>query len=324
MKTIPFLILLLLNLASFGQEDPAILARELVKGKETELEKVTAIFRWITDNISYKTRSSYNKKVIGKASYRNFYQDGDDDLSPLKPVNERVSISVLKKREAVCDGYARLFTTLCDYAGIRSEIIAGYARGGTSKSRFTVNHNWNAVMIDGKWHLVDVTWASGYLSIAGDEFIRRYDPHYFLTPPQVFLRDHYPDDLRWTLMDDEVLPDEYKRSPFRQKSFVKYAIRSFYPSSGIIEAVVGDTVRLKLETAMKERDMNVCPDLLVDSTIYSHSPSWVFLKPQPGTKFNEFLYTFNVTSPDVQWLYLMYNDDMVLRYKLTIKKERRN
>jgi hypothetical protein len=120
-------------------------------------------------------------------------------------------------------------------------------------------------------------------------------------------------------MDDDQVPDEYKRSPFRQKSFIKYHLSSFYPSSGIIDATPGDTVELRLETSMKERDMNVCPDLMMDSAIYSHSASWVFLRPEPGDKTNEFRYRFNVT-PGIEWLYLLYNDDLVLRYKVNIKK----
>jgi transglutaminase/protease-like cytokinesis protein 3 len=306
---------------AFGQEDPAVLSAQLTAGKITQLEKVTSIFKWITDNISYKPRRG--NKVIGPASFRNFYEDNEED-GPLKPVDERVSITVLKKRVAVCDGYARLFKTLCGYAGIRAEIIEGYARGGISKNRFAVNHTWNAVLIEDKWYLLDATWASGYLSLSGDEFVKDYDPLYFLAPPAVFFRDHYPDDLRWTLMDDKIVPEEFKRSPYKQKSFTKYSIKSFSPATGILNVNVGDTIRLKLETAKKERDMNICPDLLVDSAIYSYSPSWVFLRPDPDTKSNEFQYTFNVTSTQVEWLYLLYNDDMVLRYKVNIRKQTGN
>lgn len=316
MKPVLAILLLILSCETKAQEDPAALAQQLTSIKTNEYEKVRAIFTWITDNISYKTRASSNKAVIGSASLRNYYEEEEE--GPMRPVNERVSIQVLKRREAVCDGFARLFTTLCEYAGIKSEVIAGYARGVGGRQRFTVNHTWNSVMIDGKWYLLDVTWASGYLTMAGNEFVRQYDPRYFLTAPEIFFRDHYPDDARWTLLGEDKVPDEYKRSPFRQKSFTKYQISSFYPSTGIINAQAGETVELRLETSLKERDMNVCPDLLADSAIYTHSPSWVFLRPEQGDHSNEFRYRFNVTS-GIEWLYLLYNDDLVLRYKVNVK-----
>ena len=103
-------------------------------------------------------------KTIGISSLKNFETEVEDN-TPLKPLSERVAETVLQRKVAVCDGYARLFTTLCDYAGIRSAIIVGYARAGTNKpaKRFGINHYWNAVMIDGNWYLLDATWASGYL-----------------------------------------------------------------------------------------------------------------------------------------------------------------
>jgi hypothetical protein len=313
MKQLFPIFFLLATLKTFSQDDPATLAIQLTANQTTELGKVKAIFNWITENISYKTK--VKKAIIGKASFKNYF-DADDD-GPLKPVNERVSYAILKKREAVCDGYARLFTTLCDYAGIRSEIIVGYARGNNfSKQRFIVNHYWNAVQIDRKWYLLDATWASGYLSRYGDEFIRSFDPGYFLTPPEIFIRDHYPDDARWTLLDDLRVPDEFRHSPFRQKSFIKYGFQSFYPSNGIIEASVGDTIRLKLETAQTRR---ISPDLLADTAIYTHSPNWVFLRPDPGENPTSSNYTFPVTSGEIKWLYLVYNDDLVLRYKVNVK-----
>src|SRR4051812_9012973 len=99
------------------------LARYLTAGYQTDADKVYAIFTWITDNIEYNVKR-----------YRNIsaYQQStpDDDTGALKPLDERIAIDVLKKRRAFCDGYARLFKTLCDYAGIRSEIVTGYANGG--------------------------------------------------------------------------------------------------------------------------------------------------------------------------------------------------
>ncbi len=317
--------LFLLITPAFAQEDPAMLAKQLTDSHKTELGKVTAIFNWITQTISYKTNTG-KKKIIGSSTRRNFNEEVEDN-SPLKPLNERVAETVLKKRVAVCDGYARLFTLLCDFAGIRSEIIAGYAKTNSSQpsKRFQVNHYWNAVMIDTQWHLLDVTWASGYLSARGDEFIRELNNNYFLTPPEIFIRDHYPDDARWTLLPDSKTPEEFRQSPFKQKSFVKYHITSFFPSVGVIEAFVGDTIRLRVETASTEKGRQVCPDLLIDSAIFSHSPTWVFLRPdipEKTTLHNFHDYVYPVASPSIEWLYLVYNDDLVLRYRINIKKKK--
>jgi hypothetical protein len=301
------------------EEDPAILTRQLTTTCKTDLEKVTTIFKWITDNISYRTTPTFAYRKNGSSKHR---QIEEEDTSALKPLNERVAEEVLRERMGVCNGYARLFTTLCNYAGIRSEIITGYAKSNGNKpgARFGANHYWNAVMIDSAWHLLDATWASGY--IFRNEFVHEYDAHYFLASPKVFVLDHYPDDPRWTLLDESPLPGEFHSSPFKQKSFIKYKFTSYYPKTGIIEASVGDTIKLTLEMDDAQHDKDITPDLLIDSTVFSYSASWVFLKPDPDPENpDKFNYSYAVTSPDIEWLYLVYNDDLVLRYKIKVKKE---
>ncbi len=314
-------ILLLFQPVFAQQEDAAALAKRLTASHPTELEKVTSIFHWVTSNISYHVRPD-RRKVIGTHSFKNYQSEiADEDDGPLKPLTERVAENVLLRKAAVCDGYARLFTTLCDYAGIRSEVIVGYARSNKGgHNYFAVNHYWNAVQIDGKWHLVDATWASGY--VKNDQFVFAYDDSYFLSKPEHFIRDHYPDDARWTLLPDSNMPDEFRRSPFKQKSFAKYRITSFYPSRGIIETYVGDTIILELKTAVSEQGRDVCPDLLIDSAIFTHSPSWVFLRPHASAIKDLHQYVYTVNSPDVEWIYLLYNDDLVLRYKVNVRKKK--
>ena len=89
-------------------------------------------------------------------------------------LDERVARIVLKRKQTVCAGYARLFKTLCDFAGIKSEIITGYAKTNLMSSRqFKCNHNWNAVLIDSNWYLLDATWASGYLKFFRNRIYKR-------------------------------------------------------------------------------------------------------------------------------------------------------
>ncbi|MBL7731869.1 MAG: hypothetical protein JNM88_11880 [Chitinophagaceae bacterium] len=328
--------LLLIGLAaSFSvvkaQDDPQQLALHLTRNSHTDYEKVSAIFHWITDNIAYRVNSGYRVPVIGNTTrkFSRSLNEADADTSPLKPLNERVAINVIRNRVATCEGYSRLFAALCDFAGIRSELIVGYARNRYARpggERFGVNHFWNAVQIDGKWQLLDATWASGYVTGRGGEFVKEYDPAYFLASPDQFGIDHYPDDQRWSLLDYDKIPGEYYRSPFQQRSYLKYSITSWFPQKGIIETYIGDTLRFTLVTTDPKRDSAISPDYLVDSAIYTHSPAWVFLRPEfdinDGVISNRHTYVLPVTSAGIQWVHLLYNGDMVLRYKLNVKERR--
>ena len=172
-------------------------------------------------------------------------------------------------------------------------------------------------MIDSVWQLLDVTWASGYISWQGDRFIRQMDEQYFLSPPEVFIREHYPDDLRWTLVENPPLMAEFRVSPFKQKSFIKYNIVSYKPTTGIIEASLNDTVQIHLETSNVGKDRNISSDPFLDTSIYTTPTSALLIPPGPiGSKTT---YTYVVNSPGVEWLYILYNDDIVLRYKLVVK-----
>lgn len=313
MKNFILILFLFFSLSASAQKDLVSLTESLVKNCRTDNEKVSAIFRWITSNISYTTFTKQQRRNAAVT-------EADDDDGPLKPLNERVADAVLKRRTAFCDGYARLFVAMCEKISVRAEIICGYANGGSGKAtpKFGVNHYWNAVWLDDKWQLLDATWASGYIDLHTGEFVNNYDSRYYLTPPETFIRDHYPDDARWTLLPDDKVPDEFRRSPFRQRSFAKYGFTSFYPGRGIIDAAVGDTIVIKLEAGLQSAD-RVSPSTLTDSALFCYSPAWKFLHPDetdpaPLTK----QYTFPVSSAGIKWLYLLYNDDVVLRYRLNI------
>lgn len=326
MKILPTIFLLFSFFSSFTQNRPGdiheidrqvrfipgnttdSLAKQLIALGNTDLEKVRAIFRWITENIDYNTR------IFNRNSKKSFapiyYEDTDDSSTTLKPLNERVAAKVLRKKIAVCDGYTRLFKTLCDHAGIRSEIITGYARTNKPGARFGVNHTWNAVYLDSSWQLLDVTWASGFISYS-DEFIRRYDDHYFLTPPQHFIRDHYPEDLKWTLLPDPPAFREFYNGPFRYSAYVKSGITSYLPVKGIIEVSMGDTIRIELTAKAVSRNFFVTDEPMTDSL--------PIISQQAGEKIS---YTYTVTTIGKDWLYIYYNDELVMRYKLQAKKQK--
>ena len=294
---------------------PDSLAQKLTSSYRTDLEKVRAIFSWTTQNIAYNTGIFNSPKRNASSKYA---VDYFDTAMIWKTGIEMTAMKVLRKRTAVCDGYAKLFKTLCDYAGIQAEIITGYAKGYVEKNeRFRTNHSWNAVMIDGTWRLVDVTWASGFVTYS-NEFVQRTDERYFLPPPEQFIQDHYPDDLRWTLLERPPSLREFHFSPYKCKSFVKYGLQLFSHSKGTIDAIVGDTVWIRLLAKDPKRDIAISSDPFFDSATVFHSPASAFL--EPVMEGNKAVYRYIVQSDEAEWLHLFYNGDIVLRYRLNVKK----
>ena len=295
---------------------PDSLAQELTASYVTDLEKVRSIFRWITENIAYRT-----KNIVSSRGSMKYFIEEEDTLS--KSLNERIAVDVLKKREAVCDGYARLFKTLCDYAGLRSEIITGYARSNMDRigSQFKSNHRWNAVLLESNWYLLDATWASGYITYNSDQFIKAYDNYYFMTPPEQFIKDHYPEDSRWTLLASPPTLKEFYRTPFKHSAFSKYSIVSFTPARGVIDASIGDTIKVEL-TMTYNRTTEIAPDTLKDIHVLPLAFSLDSLTPANYNNKNNISYLYTVISPGIEWLNVIYNDDVVLRYKLNIRKNK--
>ena len=298
------------NVLAIDDVSPASLSYKLTVPYTTELEKVRAIFKWITEHIAYRiyipSRKWNNSHV--------HYEEPEDD-QPLKPLNERVSLLVLKRRTAICDQYARLFKTLCDYAGLCSEIITGYAKpNNRSAKRFGSNHSWNAVQIDGVWRLLDVTWASGVISFSGREFIKQFDEFYFLTPPEFFIRDHYPEDLRWSLLQEPPTLREFANSPFKYSGFIKTSITSMSPAKGIIETFVGDTVKIELETK------NAIINFFVTDT---YPDDLSVIEPSTSVLSTDKKHRIDYIPSSIQseWLYVVLNEELVLRYKLKFRKE---
>lgn len=80
--------------------------------------------------------------------------------------------------KALCEGYSRAFSYLCQSVGIECVCISGTADGG--------GHMWNMVKVDGKWYHIDVTWDDP-LTSTGEQVLRS---NYFLLSDAQMLKDH--------------------------------------------------------------------------------------------------------------------------------------
>jgi len=176
-----------------------------------------------------------------------FYYHNSEDSARKK---REAVIRAVTDHKGICEHYASLFCTLCDYAKIKSARVTGYARSGReiAGSDRKPEHAWNAVMIDNKWYLLDVTWAAGYIN-GNDAFIQQYNDYYFLTDPELMKMNHLPEDNKWLLTKSTFSLDEFYSFPliYFDDAQKTNHMRGFYPQNGKIEVSLGGTVQFAFD-----------------------------------------------------------------------------
>jgi transglutaminase/protease-like cytokinesis protein 3 len=169
---------------------PEDLADTLLVPFKTDSEKVRAIFYWMTQHIRYDMKEFHFGPGISPGKDPDTYE-------------YRLATRTLRLHRGICGDYSLLFAYLCNYAHISCTMVTGFAL--VERPFFLhmllynqlENHAWNAVCINGNYHLVDVTWACG----EGKEGNRPVNETYYLTPPDVFILDHHPVDTKWELLN---------------------------------------------------------------------------------------------------------------------------
>jgi len=173
----------------------------LVKGLTDQFAKAKVLHDWICDNIAYDAEMYFSGRITS--------QEYD---------------AVLKKRLAVCSGYTNLMNEMCRLAGIESIGINGFSKGFgyTGKIGRDTDHAWNAVRINGKWYLIDVTWDAGPLERR--TFIKRYSTGWLFLDSRPFLYSHLPEDAAYQYYAPVLTADDFMREAYITGEFFQYGL----------------------------------------------------------------------------------------------------
>ncbi len=105
--------------------------REIISDEMTDYEKVLSIFDYICVATVYDDDIvSYNEEELSFIAYKSFFLEG-----------------VFEEGLAVCDGFSKAFSLMCNMEGVDAFRITGS------------EHAWNKVKLDDKWYVVDITWS---------------------------------------------------------------------------------------------------------------------------------------------------------------------
>jgi len=192
-------------------------------------EKARAIFTWIALNIRY----DHSPAAKGRNPIKFSYRTPAERTAAIAKIENELANTTLKLKRGVCHGYAMLYAVVAKKAGLQCEVVYGNAKSvpaDIGKAPTKSNHAWNAVKVNNQWKLLDVTWGAG--GIAGNSI--NYDDKYFFTSPDLFFKNHFPDDKKWLLTNKNAL--EFASLPLYYN--LKYELVA--PTGGTVKKSAGN------------------------------------------------------------------------------------
>lgn len=200
---------------------------------DSDSQRIRAAFIWITHNVVYAKDTKKTENRSKEISYRT-EQEMEEAISDL--VWSKINRAFSRKR-GVCIDYSLMLNALFEQFDLPSKIITGVVKSeikdinGDPSYR---NHSWNAVQLNGRWKLMDATWAAGYVDPSNGRFVQHYLDHYFFTEPSDFVRHHLPANEEWQLLDKPVASETFYAAPIFLPEFCENNIRLSPRTRGIL------------------------------------------------------------------------------------------
>lgn len=113
------------------------IANSITNSSMSAQEKSVAIYDYIAKNSAYNTEACDIMLNSSKGECYKVYP------------NSWNTYGILCEQKGVCQSYAYAFNAIAHEAGLDSVMVVGALQG--------IGHAWNAVKIDGKWYMLDVT-----------------------------------------------------------------------------------------------------------------------------------------------------------------------
>ena len=248
----------------------------------SEAERLKAAAAGLPDD--YERVRFFHDELVRKCEYSS---DGADS---------HCAYGALCSKKAVCEGYAKAFSLLCQLSDIPCLPACGMA---VDKDGVQQLHMWNKVMLDGKWYNVDCTWDD---PVGAEPQSVRYD--YFLVSDRDIAATH--DEDRDTFMR---LPaaDDSSGSWFDREGRILHR-------SDDIKKLFREQCRICIEDGMPDSTVRFRCE---DKGVYSQVMAELFNADSEGSKgmvtlLQEFL------SEDRRLSYVLTTDENMLTINLKI------
>jgi transglutaminase/protease-like cytokinesis protein 3 len=224
---------------SFSKEEK--ISERICSDFQDQSERARAIYAWIAKNVEYDVKAYYAKRK--PKTYK--YSSKVEKIRKEEKHIERVVNQTLRKKKALCYGYALLFKKVCDLSGIQCVLISGGDKTSINqigKRPSNHSHAWNAIRVQDYWQFVDVTWGAGTVDSKRKAFHANYTDAYFCTSPEKFFLSHFPKDTSWILINKT--KEDFLKLPLFTTNYLESDLKIVLPTDGVISLAETDTLNI--------------------------------------------------------------------------------
>ena len=249
-----FCLLLSLSISAQNSSYDAIsaLASEIKASHATKEARAKAAFNWVANTIRYDINEYEHINFTGTIRY-----DSEAALNKaLRAIDLKIINRTWQQKASVCEGYALLFKELCDLMDIECIIIKGFTKTQPKEigaNRNAPDHTWNAIKIDGKWKLVDTTWAAGYFTFNG--WTKAFNEDFYDIKPERAILTHFPQDSRWQLLEKTISKKTFFTFPVYYSHLFFYDVALVHPKKGVLKQD-NNTITLRFKTIPKNKHIS--------------------------------------------------------------------
>ncbi|TXE15014.1 hypothetical protein FUA26_00465 [Seonamhaeicola algicola] len=287
-----------------------VLVHQLTSELTTDVEKFRAIYIWVCSNIS----NDYANHVLNLRKREKFKSDSIALNTWNNQFRKKALKKLIRQKKTICTGYAYLLQEMASLAGLNCKMVHGYGR--TTESNIETlsipNHSWNVILLNNKWYLCDPTWASGFFNLETGRFEHDYNDGYFLSEPNLFVKNHYPLNTEWLLTEQKIHITDFLSGPLVYGDTFKHKILPLAPFKMTTTIKKNKKVLFRFQIPSKcEKEKLI---LIINGVSVKKHSYYAFNKDFSVVEFNSLFKRKGVFD-----VYLKVNNDVVSTHVIKVK-----
>ncbi|KGL62801.1 transglutaminase domain-containing protein [Polaribacter sp. Hel1_85] len=274
------------------------LAKRIDYDFNTDIEKIRALYTWLTLNIQYDYSVSTNIK-----SPEIIIHNGEIDLKyRLRWIENNLVSKTISTKKSVCYGIAITFKKVCDLLNLESELIKGYTRTLNNEINYipkNKNHIWNAVKINEKWVIVDATYG-----LKRNAKNSKPNYYYFDIEKEKLNLTHFTSNPKWINYLNQKKLKNFCYQPIFSDAYFKYNVELIEPLKGKITSE-REKIILKIRNIKPETEISY----KFEESLYRQIPT---------VKSKNYTTNIVIDNPKKNTnLYIYLDGEYALSYKIT-------